>query len=108
MVLTGFAGLGVVAGSVLGTLGVAMAMSAMARRVGSVTLLVLGLMLGFLAQGLISVLLHFTNRNQGRIFAAWNDATFANVVWGDFVTLAPLLALGLFGAVVLAKPLTAL
>lgn len=108
MVLTGFAGLGVVAGSVLGTLGVAMAMSAMARRVGAVTLLVLGLMLGFLAQGLISVLLHFTNRSQGRIFEAWNDATFANVVWGDFVTLAPLSVLGLVGAVVLAKPLTAL
>ena len=54
MVLTGFAGLGVVAGSVLGTLGVAMAMSAMARRVGAVTLLVLGLMLGFLAQGPVS------------------------------------------------------
>lgn len=108
MILTGFAGLGVVAGSVLGTLGVALAMSAMARRVGTVTLLVLGLMLGFLAQGLISVLLHFTNRSQGRIFAAWNDATFANVLWGDFVTLAPLLAIGLIGAVVLAKPLTAL
>ena len=38
--LTGLAGLGVVAGSVLGTLGVAVAMSAMARRVGTVTLLV--------------------------------------------------------------------
>lgn len=108
MVLTGFAGLGVVAGSVLGTLGVALAMSAMARRVGTVTLLVLGLMLGFLVQGLISVLLHFTNRSQGRIFAAWNDATFANVVWGDFVTLTPLLVAGLIGAIVLAKPLTAL
>ncbi|WGM45978.1 Hemin transport system permease protein HmuU [Brevundimonas sp. NIBR10] len=108
MVLTGFAGLGLVAGSALGTLVVALAMTAMARRVGTVSLLVLGLMLGFLAQGLISVLLHFTNRSQNRIFAAWNDATFANVVWGDFLTFAPLLALGVLGAILLAKPLTAL
>ena len=108
MILTGFAGVGVVAGSAAGTLAVALAMTAMARRVGTVTLLVLGLMLGFMAQGLISVLLHFTNRSQARIFAAWNDATFAGVVWTDFLTLAPLLALGLIGAIALAKPLTAL
>lgn len=108
MILTGFAGLGVVAGSALGMLAVALAMSALARRVGAVTLLVLGLMLGFLAQGLISVLLHFTNRSQGRIFAAWNDATFANLTWSDFAALAPLLGLGLIGCVILAKPLTAL
>lgn len=108
MILTGFSGLGLVAGSALGTLAVALAMSAMARRVGTVTLLVLGLMLGFMAQGLISVLLHFTNRSQGRVFAAWNDATFAGVVWSDFLTLAPLLSFGVIGAVVLAKPLTAL
>lgn len=106
--ITGFAGLGIVAGSALGMLAVALGMAAMARRVGTVTLLVLGLMLGFLAQGLISVLLHFTNRTQARVFSSWNDATFAAVVWPDFATLLPPLAVGLVGTVVLAKPLTAL
>lgn len=106
--ITGLAGLGIVAGSVLGTLAVALAMAAMARRVHTVTLLVLGLMLGFLAQGLISVLLHFTNRSQSRLFSSWNDATFASVVWADFATLLPPLAVGLALAVWLAKPLTAL
>lgn len=106
--ITGLAGLGVVAGSALGTLLVALAMAAMARRVTTVTLLVLGLMLGFLAQGLISVLLHFTNRTQARMFASWNDATFASVVWPDFVSLLPLLLIGLGLTVWLAKPLTAL
>src|SRR5690606_22054996 len=67
---TGLAGLGIVGGSALGMLLGALAMAAMARRVGTVTLLVLGLMLGFLAQGLISVLLHFTNRTQARLFAS--------------------------------------
>lgn len=62
-----FAGLGLVTGAALGTLAVALAMMALARRVSTVTLLVDGLMLGLLAQGLISVLLHFTHRTQGRI-----------------------------------------
>lgn len=106
--ITGLAGLGIVAGSILGTLVVALAMTAMARRVHTVTLLVLGLMLGFLAQGLISVLLHFTNRTQSRLFSSWNDATFASMVWPDFATLLPLLLAGLVLAVWLAKPLTAL
>jgi len=106
--LGALAGVGIVTGSVLGTLGVAMAMAAMARRVGSVTLLVLGLMLGFLAQGLISVLLHFTNRTQTRLFASWNDATFASVAWPDFTIWLPPLVVGLLLAIWLAKPLTAL
>lgn len=106
--ITGLAGLGIVAGSALGTLAVALAMAAMAKRVATVTLLVLGLMLGFLAQGLISVLLHFTNRTQSRIFSSWNDATFGSVVWPDFLTLLPPLLVGLALAVWLAKPLTAL
>ena len=106
--ITGLSGLGIVAGSVLGTLAVALAMASMARRVNTVTLLVLGLMLGFLAQGLISVLLHFTNRTQSRVFSSWNDATFASVVWPDFATLLPPLVIGLALAIWLAKPLTAL
>lgn len=106
--ITGLAGLGIVAGSALGTLLVALAMAAMARRVSTVTLLVLGLMLGFLAQGLISVLLHFTNRTQARLFASWNDATFASMVWPDFMSLGPLVAIGLALTIWLAKPLTAL
>ncbi|MBT2748615.1 iron ABC transporter permease [Lysobacter sp. ISL-50] len=106
--IAGLAGVGIVAGSVLGMSGVALSMVSMARRVSTVTLLVLGLMLGFLAQGLISVLLHFTNRTQSRVFSSWNDATFASIVWPDFATLLPPLLVGLGLAVWLAKPLTAL
>lgn len=107
-IITGVAGLGIVLGSVLGTAGVALAMTAMARRVSTVTLLVLGLMLGFLAQGLISVLLHFTTQTQSRIFSSWNDATFAAVIWPDFLTLLPPVLTGLLLSVWLAKPLTSL
>nr|WP_298125215.1 iron chelate uptake ABC transporter family permease subunit [uncultured Pseudoxanthomonas sp.] len=106
--ISGLAGLGIVVGSALGTFAVAATMAMLARRVQTVTLLVLGLMLGFLTQGLISVLLHFTSRTQSRIFSSWNDATFANIAWEDFATLVPPVLLGIMAAAWLAKPLTAL
>jgi len=107
-VVGALAGLGLVAGAATGTLAVALAMMAMARRVSTVTLLVAGLMLGFFAQGAISVLLHFTHRSQGRVYAGWNDGTFANMSAADLPWLGIPVACGLVGAVLIAKPLTAL
>ena len=98
----------IVIGSALGAAAVAVFMTSVARRVGTVTLLVFGLMLGFLAQGLISVILHFTNRAQGRIYASWNDGSFAAVEWSDLPILILPVLVGLVLAVVLAKPLNAL
>lgn len=87
-----FAGVSLVVGAATGALLVALTMASLARRVGHVTLLVLGLMLGFVSQGLTSVLLHFANRSQGRIFSGWNDGTFASVLPADLVlVLSPLL-----------------
>jgi len=87
-----FAGVSLVVGAATGALLVALAMATLARRVGHVTLLVLGLMLGFLSQGLTSILLHFANRSQGRIFSGWNDGTFASVVPADLpLVLVPVL-----------------
>ncbi len=97
-----------IVGAAAGCLGVALFMTAAAKRVGTVTLLILGVMLGFLAQGLISVIMHFTSRTQGRVFASWNDGSFAGLSWGDLPYLAVPIALGLAGAVLLVKPLNAL
>lgn len=97
-----------VIGAAAGCLGVAVLMTAAARRVGTVTLLILGVMLGFLAQGLISVIMHFTSRTQGRIFASWNDGSFAGLSWEDLPYMAVPITLGLVGAMLLVKPLNAL
>lgn len=107
-VLRVFSGLGLVAGAALGTLGVAMAMAAAARRVGAVTLLVMGLMLGFLSQGLMSVVLHFANRSQVRIFASWNDGTFAALVPSDYVPFLLPIGCGLVIAIAVRKALSTL
>ncbi len=100
--------LGIVVGAFLGAGAVTAAIAAVSRRVSTITLLVLGLMLGFFAQGMVSVVLHFTTETQGRVFASWNDGSFAGVQWTDFPVLVPFVVIGLVAALATVKPLNAL
>ncbi|HEU0122062.1 MAG TPA: iron ABC transporter permease [Bryobacteraceae bacterium] len=79
-----------------------------AHRVSTVTLLISGLMLGYLCQGLISVVLHFTDEYQAAAFSAWNDGSYAGITRGQLSLLIPLTVLGLASALLLVKPLNAL
>ncbi|MEM7417500.1 MAG: iron ABC transporter permease [Gemmatimonadota bacterium] len=105
---TFFSDLGIVTGAFLGAGGVMAVIASVSRRVSTITLLVLGLMLGFFAQGLVSVVLHFTTETQGRVFASWNDGSFAGVHWEQFPVLVPLVLVGLGLALSIVKPLNAL
>lgn len=109
--LENFAFLGnvsIVAGAMMGCLLVLLLIVSISRKVSTITLLIFGLMLGYLAQGLISVILHFTNQSQVKIFAGWNDGSFAGVYWEHFPVLLPLTIIGLITALLMAKPLNAL
>ena len=98
----------VVAGAAIGASVVMVIIAVVARRVSTITLLIVGLMLGFFAQGLVNLVLHFTDDTQAKIFVSWADGSMASVLWEDFPILLPLLAAGMFIAVVLVKPLNAL
>lgn len=103
-----FEGLSITAGAMAGIGIFALAMAALARRVSTVTLLVVGLMLGFIVQGIVSVVIHFANRVGGRVFSGWNDGNFASVTLADLpMLLVPVLA-GVMLALFNAKPLTTL
>ncbi|WP_447725798.1 FecCD family ABC transporter permease [Sphingomonas koreensis] len=106
--LRAFEGLSITAGAMVGIGIFALAMAALARRVSTVTLLVVGLMLGFTVQGIVSVVIHFANRVGGRVFSGWNDGNFASVTLADLpMLLVPVLA-GVALALFNAKPLTTL
>lgn len=100
--------LSIVAGASLGCILVLLLMVSVSRYVSTITLLIFGLMLGYFAQGLISVILHFTNQSQSKIYSGWNDGSFAGVYWEHFPILLPLVILGLASGWILAKPLNAL
>lgn len=106
--LTLFRGVGLTAGAVLGVVAFAAVMASLARRVGNITLLVVGLMLGFTVQGLVSVIMHFANRVGGRVFSGWNDGTFSNTTLQDIPMLAIPVLLGAGAALVASKGLSSL
>jgi iron complex transport system permease protein len=99
---------GLAISAALGALAMTVVLSMLAPRVGAVTLLLSGLMLGQAAIGLTSVILHFTTEAQGRAFEQWSDGTFVYVGYGQWSLLATTVALGLASSVFLAKPLNVL
>lgn len=102
----GEAGFALAAGS--GAALLILCLAVVAPRVSSVTLLIVGLMLGFACQGLISIVLHFTDEGHALLFQEWDDGAFDGVSRLRIVTLAGAVTTGLAAAALLAKPLDAL
>lgn len=106
--LTAFQGVGLTAGALIGVAVFAAAMAGLSRRVGNITLLVVGLMLGFTVQGLVSVIIHFANRVGGRVYSGWNDGTFAATSFDDLSFMILPISVGVIVAIASAKGLSAL
>jgi iron complex transport system permease protein len=100
--------LGLAVASAAGSSLVILALVIIARRISTVTLLIVGLMLGYLSIGLIGVVLHFTDETQARVFQAWDDGSFAGITATQLRVLIPLAALGIGVGQALVKPLNAL
>jgi iron complex transport system permease protein len=94
--------------SALGTVLVLALLLILSRRVSTVTLLVAGLMLGYLFTGLISVVMHFVDENQARAFNSWSDGSFAGATFQQLRILTPLVIVGLLAAWSQVKPLNSL
>ncbi|MDE2663780.1 MAG: iron ABC transporter permease [Gemmatimonadota bacterium] len=100
--------LSLVVAAATGALVMTLILMALAPRVGPVTLLLSGLMLGQTAEGLISVVLHFTTEAQARAFASWNDGTFTTVSWSQWSIMGALTLVGLVAALGRTKSLNSL
>lgn len=106
--LASFQGIGLTAGAIFGVAIFAVLMAGLSRRVSNITLLVVGLMLGFTVQGLVSIVMHFANRIGGRVYSGWNDGTFAGTEFADIgMMLTPVLFGGII-AIASAKGLSAM
>ena len=81
----------------------------LARRVqSSVTLLILGLMIGYLTSAVVSLLLYFSIAERIQSYVAWSFGSFGGVTWPQMRVLAPTIGFGLLLAFVLTKALNAL
>ena len=80
-----------------------------ARRVQSVvTLLILGLMFGYITSAIVSLLIYFSIANRVQIYLSWTFGSFGGVTWGQMQVFAPVIVIGLVAALLLVKPLNAL
>lgn len=81
----------------------------MARRIqSSMTLLVLGVMIGFLTNALVSLLMFFSIPEQIQAYINWTFGSFSDVTWSELRILAPAVLVGLLLVLWLIKPLNAL
>jgi iron complex transport system permease protein len=100
--------LSLVAGAFAASALVLALMIALSRTVRPVSLLILGLMGGFMAQGVVNILLHFTNETQAKVYQSWDAGGYGGVGWEQLYVLLPLVLAGLVLSISQAKPLNAL
>ncbi len=74
----------------------------------SMTLLVLGVMIGFLTSALVSLLMFFSIPEQIQAFVNWTFGSFSAVTWTELRIMAPAVIIGLLLAVSQTKALNAL
>jgi len=102
------ADLGVVAAASLGAALVMALVMLAARRVKTMTLLILGLMFGYATNAAVSILLHFSISERIQAYIAWTFGSFGSTTWQELRVFAPVLLLALLVAQVMVKPLNAL
>lgn len=94
------------------SLGAALALAlvlVISRRIPStLTLLVIGVMLGYLTSAMVSLLVYFSSPERVQAFAIWSAGSFGGITWSQMRAFAPVVGLGLLMAGVLPKTLNAL
>ena len=92
----------------LGALAVLVIVLIIGRRVRSpITLLVIGLMIGYLCSAVTSLLVAFAEKEALQGFVFWSLGSFAGFTWPQLKILMVIVSLAILGAVLLIKPLNA-
>ncbi|NJD21054.1 MAG: iron ABC transporter permease [Melioribacter sp.] len=74
----------------------------------NITLLIFGLMLGYIIGALESILKYFSSPENLQGYVIWGMGYFGNVIWNDLFLLIPIIFTGLIIAFILSKPLNLL
>jgi iron complex transport system permease protein len=97
-----------VVAATVGSVSVLSVVLSFARRVESnTTLLIIGLMFGYLASALVNILMQFSVEHQMQRYVTWTFGSFGSVTWRQMSLFIPALAAGVLLAILLVKPLNA-
>jgi len=102
------ANLGVTAAAALGAGAVMALIFGLSRKVDAMTLLIVGLMLGYATNAVTSILMYVSVPERVQAYISWTFGDFTNVSPDDLKALAPALVAGLALGAILIKPLNAL
>jgi iron complex transport system permease protein len=92
----------------LGSSAVLMIVLFVSRKIESnVTILILGLMFGYITNALVTVLVHFSDPEKVKAFSEWTFGTF-DIRWAEISILVPVIIIALILSFLLTKPLNAL
>lgn len=98
--------------AVAASLGAALVLGAvliLSRRVqNTLTLLILGLMFGYLTNAIVSLLIYFSQPERVQAFSLWAAGSFGGVTWNQMRIFSPVIVAGLLISYVMIKPLNAL
>ena len=94
--------------AIAGAAAVLLLVMTFAARVDDLTLLVLGVLFGYAASALVSVLLRFSVAERIRVYVEWGFGSFGGVTWSQVPVLVGSVALGLAMTFAAVKMLDAL
>jgi iron complex transport system permease protein len=98
---------GIVLASSIGAAGVFLLVALLARRVHTVTLLVIGVLVGYGVNAVVRILIQFAMPENVQAYLSWTFGSFSGVTWQQLAIFAPVLLLALGLAVISIKPLDA-
>ena len=78
------------------------------RRVSTMTLLILGIMFGYVTSAIVSILLYFSIAERIQTYIAWTYGSFGGTTWGELKVYIPVLLVGIIMAQLMVKSLNAL
>lgn len=100
---------GLITAAIIGAFSVLLIVSIIAIRMRDVvSLLIIGVMLGFIASSIVSVLQYFSDPETIQSFVIWTFGSIAGTTWTQLYFLIPVVSLGLFFSLLLPKNMNAL
>ena len=110
--ITGMSAFGDLSLAIAASLGSGLVLGAVlivSRRVqNTLTLLILGLMFGYLTNAIVSLLIYFSQPERVQAFSLWAAGSFGGVTWNQMRVFSPVILSGLLISYVMIKPLNAL
>ncbi len=99
---------GIILASAAGAFGVFVLVTLLARRVHTVTLLVIGVLVGYVVSAVVRILIQFSMPENVQAYLSWTFGSFWGVTWRQLTIFAPVLLVTIAFSVSSIKALNAL